>query len=162
VAGTAIVIDVTPWWKPQYFIPLVGMILGNALSGISLGMDRCLTLFDEGRAQVDAHLAHGATWWEAARPIVTESIRTGMIPIINVMSAVGLVTIPGMMTGQILSGTPPEQAAKYQIVIIFLIAAATAIGCTGTVLLATRRLFDTQHRLALDGIESRMDPGSNN
>lgn len=153
--GTAVVVGVEPWWKPQYLIPLLGMVLGNALTGISLGVDRCLLVLDEQRGRVDTLLALGASRWEAARPVVAESLRTGMLPILNTMSAVGLVTIPGMMTGQILGGAPPGLAARYQIVIMFLIAAATAMGAAVAVLWTVRAMFDDQHRLRIERIEHR-------
>ena len=155
VLATTVLIGVDPWWKPQYFIPLLGMILGNALTGISLGLDRCLTLLDEGRDLVEARLSMGATWWEAARPVASEAIRTGMIPIINSMSVVGLVTIPGMMTGQILGGTSPQLAARYQILIMFLIAAAVALGTGVAVLGSLAMLFDADHRLRTDWIRRK-------
>ena len=150
VLGSAVIIGVEPWWTPRYLVPLVGMILGNALTGVNLGLDRVLTGLDEGRAQVETRLALGATWWEAARPTAAEAVRAGMIPIINAMSVVGLVTIPGMTTGQILGGAPPSQAVQYQILIMFLIAAATGLGTMISVLLAVRALFDPAHRLRLD------------
>jgi putative ABC transport system permease protein len=148
--GTAAIVGVDPWWEPQYFIPLLGMILGNALTGISLGLDRTMDMLDDGRGRVETRLAWGATAWEAARPVAAEALRTGMIPIINSMSAVGLVTIPGMMTGQILSGTAPALAARYQILIMFLIAGATAMGTALSVLLTVRVMFDRDHRLRID------------
>ncbi len=152
--GTAI-IGVDPWWEPRYLIPLVGMILGNALTGVSLGMDRCTALLDDNRDRVDTLLAMGATRWEAARPIAAEAARTGMIPILNAMSAVGLVTIPGMMTGQILGGTDPVEAALYQVLIMFLIAAAVAIGVGASVMLTVRALFDDEHRLRPERLSKR-------
>ncbi len=145
--GTALIIGVEPWWEPRYVVPIVGMILGNALTGVSLGLDRCMAQLDEGALAVETRLAFGATPWEAVRSVVAESLRTGMVPILNAMSAVGLVTIPGMMTGQILGGTPPEQAARYQILIMFLIAAATALGTAVSVLLCARAMFDGEGRL---------------
>ncbi len=148
--AVTVLVGVEPWWEPRYLIPLLGMILGNSLTGISLGLDRCLAELDEGRDRVEAMLAFGATWWEAARPVAAEALRTGMIPILNTMSVVGIVTIPGMMTGQLLGGTPPDMAARYQILIIFLIAASTAAGGTLAILLTLRRLFDSEHRLRHD------------
>lgn len=147
LVATAVVIRAEPWWSPQYLIPLLGMVLGNGLTGISLGLDRCLAKFDEGRAEVELWLASGATPWEAARPAASEAIRAGLIPILNSMSVVGLVTIPGMMTGQILGGTDPSLAARYQMLVMFLISGATAAGTTGVVLLAVRALFDEGGRL---------------
>ncbi|HCP45045.1 MAG TPA: iron export ABC transporter permease subunit FetB [Deltaproteobacteria bacterium] len=151
--GTWGIVGVEPWWQPRYLIPLLGMILGNGLTGISLGLDRCLTQLDEGRARVDVYLALGASRWEAARPVAADAMRSGMIPILNAMTVVGLVTIPGMMTGQILGGTDPAEAARYQILIMFLIASATAMGTALSVLLSLRALFDDDHRLRSERIE---------
>ena len=139
-----------PWWDPRYLVPFLGMILGNSLNGISLGLDRCLAELDRGRDEVELLLARGASRWEAARPVAAEAIRTGLVPIVNTMSVVGLVSIPGMMTGQILGGTPPEQAARYQVLILFLIAGAVALGTAGAVLASLARLFDRDHRLRAD------------
>ena len=152
VLASGVIIGVEPWWEPRYLLPLLGMILGNGLTGISLGLDRCLAELDEGAPRVELALAFGATRWEAARPVAAEALRTGMIPILNTMTVVGLVTIPGMMTGQILGGVPPAQAARYQILILFLIASATAMGTAGSVLLSLRALFDEEHRLRRDRI----------
>lgn len=147
VVATAGIVGAEPWWEPRYLITLLGMALGNGLTGVSLGLDRCLSQLDEGRGRVEALLALGATRWEAARPVAAEAIRMGMIPILNTMAVVGVVMIPGMMTGQILGGASPVDAARYQILIMFLLAAATALATTITVLLAIRSLFDSAHRL---------------
>ncbi len=136
----------TPWYYPQYAIPLLGMILGNTLSGIALGLNRLGEELASHRDQVETLLALGATRWEAARDSVRQALRTGMIPIINSMLVVGLVSLPGMMTGQLLSGVDPLQAVKYQIVIMFLIASGTALGTMGVVLLGYRRLFNARHQ----------------
>lgn len=144
---TSLVLRPDPWWSPRYVIPLLGMVLGNALTGISLGLERCLTALDEERDSIEIWIAAGARPWEAARPTAARSIRAGLIPILNSMSVAGLVTIPGMMTGQILGGTDPVLAARYQILVMFLIAGATAGGTTGAVLLAVRARFDPQGRL---------------
>lgn len=148
VAGVALtsIVRVEPWYLPQYAIPLLGMILGNALTGISLGLDRFAETLVRGKDQVELYLTLGATRWEAALPAVRESVRTGMIPILNSMTVVGLVSLPGMMTGQMLAGVPPAEAVKYQIVIMFLIASVTAMGTVGAVLLSYRRLFNHRHQ----------------
>ncbi len=159
VVGNAVLIGVDPWWAPRYLIPLLGMILGNTLTGLSLGVDRLLAGLDEGRERVELRLARGATAWEAALPAVQEAIRAGMTPILNSMAVVGLVSIPGMMTGQILGGTPPDLAARYQILIMFLIAAATALGVTGGVLLSVRALFDDRGRLRVERLTRRGEAG---
>lgn len=146
----AVVSRPEPWFLPQYVIPLLGMILGNGISGVALGLDRFLTNARNQRLQIESFLALGANRWEAGREASRDAIRTGLIPIMNSMMASGLVSLPGMMTGQILGGVPPSQAVRYQIVIMFMIASSTTLGTVGTVLLAQRRLLNAEHRLRLD------------
>ena len=134
------------WYQPQYAIPLLGMVLGNTLNGISVGLNTFTESLVTRREQVETRLSLGATRWEAARGPVQHAVRTGMIPIINSMMVVGIVSLPGMMTGQLVSGTAPIEAVKYQIVIMFLIASATALGTVGVVLLSFLRLFNTNHQ----------------
>jgi putative ABC transport system permease protein len=141
-----VVVSPRPWYSPQYAIPLLGMILGNTLNGISLGLDRLGGELAAHRAQVEAMLTLGATRWEAARRPIQEAVRTGLIPLLNAMMLVGIVSLPGMMTGQILAGANPVEAVKYQIVIMFLIASGTALGTVSVVLLSYRRLFNSSHQ----------------
>lgn len=138
------------WYAPQYSIPLLGMVLGNTLNGISLALGTITESLVRHREQVESLLTLGATRWEAARSPVQEAVRTGMIPIINSMMVVGLVSLPGMMTGQLISGMNPIEAVKYQIVIMFLIASATSIGTVSIVLLTFLRLFNSQHQFRRD------------
>jgi putative ABC transport system permease protein len=141
-----VIVQVRPWYTPQYAIPLLGMILGNTLNGVSLGLDRLGSELVGRRDQVEGVLALGATRWEAARPLVQQAVKTGLIPTINAMMVVGIVSLPGMMTGQLLAGTSPVEAVKYQIVIMFLIASGTALGTVSVVLLSFRRLFNKDHQ----------------
>lgn len=152
ITGVAVglIVRPEPWFEPQYVIPLLGMILGNALNGVSLGLDRFLEGLARRRDQVEQLLALGATRWEAAQDVVRDAIRSGMTPTLNTMMVVGVVSLPGMMTGQILAGADPADAVRYQIVIMFLIASATALGTLGAVLFAFRALLDPEHRLRLD------------
>ncbi len=134
------------WYQPQYAVPLLGMVLGNILNGITLGLNAMTEGLTMRRDQVESLLAIGATRWEAAREPVRQAMATGMTPIINAMMIVGLVSLPGMMTGQLVSGMEPMQTVKYQIVIMFLIASATALGTAGVVLLTFLRLFSKDHQ----------------
>jgi putative ABC transport system permease protein len=150
-----VIVPIKPWYSPHYAIPLLGMILGNTLNGISLGLDRLGGELAAKRAQVEAILALGATRWEAARQPIQEAVRTGLIPIMNSMTVVGIVSLPGMMTGQILAGANPIEAVKYQIVIMFLIASGTAIGTVSVVLLSYLRLFNTSHQFLSHLVDQR-------
>lgn len=150
-----VVMRAEPWYLPRYSIPFLGMILGNCLTGISLGLDRFGSELSNHRDRVEALLALGATRWEAAQEPMREAIRTGMIPILNSMAVTGIVSLPGMMTGQLLAGVDPSQAVRYQIVIIFLIASGIALGTVGVVLLGHRRLFNTDHQFLHSRLRSK-------
>lgn len=149
--------DVQAWREPQYVIPLAGMILGNSLNGISLGLNQLNDHLIQQRAQIEALLTLGATRWEAARSSLQRAVQTGMTPILNSMMVVGIVSLPGMMTGQLLSGVSPLQAVRYQIVIMFLIAAATALGTVSVVLFGYRRMFTENHQFRSGMLERAVD-----
>ncbi|MCK9530259.1 MAG: iron export ABC transporter permease subunit FetB [Gammaproteobacteria bacterium] len=144
------VIGTTPWWQPQYAIPLLGMLLGNTMNGVSLGLDRLTSGAFQQRAVIETRLALGHTAVQAIGAIRRDAVRVGMVHIMNAMAAAGIVSLPGMMTGQILAGTPPMEAVKYQILIMFLIAAGTGFGTVAAVWFGARRLFDERERLRLD------------
>lgn len=145
-----VIINVDPWYEPQYAIPLLGMMLGNTMNGISLGQDRLNQAAWEKSAIIEARLMLGWTWSQAISDLRRDSIRSGLMPIINAMAAAGIVSLPGMMTGQILAGSPPMEAVKYQILIMFLIAAGTGFGTLVAVWFGSRRLFDERERLRLE------------
>jgi putative ABC transport system permease protein len=145
-----VMIQVHPWYTPQYAIPLLGMVLGNTMTGVALASDRLTTQLYEQRGMVEQRLLLGQTWREASSDIRKDCMRTGMVPIINSMAAAGIVSLPGMMTGQILGGTPPVEAVKYQILIMFLIAAGTGFGVICSIWMTSRHLFDSRHRLCLN------------
>ncbi|WP_198264114.1 ABC transporter permease [sulfur-oxidizing endosymbiont of Gigantopelta aegis] len=150
-----VIVAPTPWYSPQYAIPLLGMLLGNTMNGISLGMDKLNQSVYQQRLVIEQRLMLGQSYQEAIQEIRAESIRTGMIPIINSMAIAGLVSLPGMMTGQILSGTPPVEAVKYQILIFFLIAAGTGFGIMLAVWMISKRLFDDRQRLNLNILQTK-------
>lgn len=143
----AYIVRPAPFYDPQYMIPMLGMVLGNSLNGISIGLDRFLSDLRTRKDWIETILALGATRWEAAHEIIRNAIRTGLIPTINSMVVMGVVSLPGMMTGQILAGARPADAVRYQIVIVFMITAAAALGTFGSIMLAYRRLFSPDHRL---------------
>jgi putative ABC transport system permease protein len=154
VLALNVIIAVEPWYLPQYAVPLLGMMLGNTMSGIAIGLDRLTTAAWDKRTLIEGRLMLGGTWSQAVDTIRRDSIRSGLIPIINSMMAAGLVSLPGMMTGQILGGNPPMVAVKYQILIMFLIAGGTGLGTITAVWLGSRRLFDARQRLRLDRLRS--------
>ena len=143
-----------PWHSPQVVIPLLGMVLGNSLTGISLGLERFLKELRNRRGEVEALLSLGATRWESCREVFAGATRTAMIPILNTMSVTGIVSIPGMMTGQLLAGAPPIQAVQYQVMIMFVIAAAIALGVVIALAIAYHKVTTPDHQINWDQIES--------
>jgi putative ABC transport system permease protein len=142
-----------PWYDPRYALPLAGIILGSAMNSGSITLDSMLSGVFSGRAGIEARLSLGATFREATRPIVTSAIRRGMVPIINQMSAAGIVTLPGIMTGQILAGLDPIEAVKYQILLMFLLAGVSGLAAVAVAFSSLLRLTDERQRLRLDRLE---------
>lgn len=145
-----VILQPDPWYTPQYAIPLLGMLLGNTMTGISLSLDNLTRAAWDKRHQIEAQLLQGYDAQQAISGIRRDALRSGMIPIINSMAAAGIVSLPGMMTGQILAGSPPLEAAKYQLLIMFLISAGTGLGSMAAIWSGSKRLFDERQRLRLD------------
>lgn len=122
-----LVIGLTPWYDPRYLIPLAGMVIGNSMTGASLAVERLGAEFRERREEVETALCLGSSVQLAAEPAVSSAFRAALIPSVNAMAAMGLVFLPGMMTGQILSGTAPLIAVKYQIAIMCVITGSVAL-----------------------------------
>ncbi|KAL4418920.1 hypothetical protein ABPG77_003710 [Micractinium sp. CCAP 211/92] len=149
--GLALVVQVSPWYDPQYLIPMLGMLLGNACSGVAVGLSTILDELSAGRDKVEMLLAMGATRMEATREVVQRAARMALTPLLNTMNVVGIVSIPARLCrhddGQILGGSDPAIAARYQIIIMLLIGAATGLASVATIFLAVFSLLDDHHRL---------------
>lgn len=139
-----------PWWTPQAAIPMVGIVLGSVMNGVSITLNAFTRGVVRERAAIEARLALGATRRQALGPLQRAALQQGLIPVINQMSAAGIITLPGMMTGQILAGMAPLEAAKYQILVLLLLAGAAALGAIGTSYWAVSRVTDGRDRLRLD------------
>lgn len=144
------IIGSEPWWSPRYALPMLGMILGNTMTGVSLALDTLHTTLHRERRAIEARLLLGATKLEALRPFIKQALRSGFTPILNSMAATGVVSIPGMMTGQVLSGVDPTEATKYQLMITFSIAGATGLGVLMATYFSAYRLTDKRDRLRLE------------
>ncbi|MDD4518958.1 MAG: ABC transporter permease, partial [Limnochordia bacterium] len=116
-----------PWYLPQYFIPISGMIVGNSMTGAVLGTERMIRGFQQQRDLLEAALMLGATPYAASKHITNEAFLAAITPTVNSMIGMGIVSLPGMMTGQILSGTPPLTAIRYQIAIMLVILGSVSL-----------------------------------
>ncbi|GBE87947.1 UPF0014-domain-containing protein [Sparassis latifolia] len=155
VIGIRYAMGVQPLWKPEQYIPVVGMLCGATISGIVVSVSYVLKELSDNRDKVEMYLAFGASRFEACKPIATEALRVALTPNINQMSVIGIIAIPGMMTGAILGGSSVEQAARLQMVIMFMISSCTALSSIVTTGLALAVVVDNQHRIRSDRIDSR-------
>lgn len=154
VFALTVQIQPAPWWSPWVALPLFGMILGNTMTGVSLGLDTLHTTVHRERRAIEAQLLLGLSRFEAVMPSARIALRSGFMPIINAMAATGVVSLPGMMTGQILSGVDPNEAVKYQLLVMLLIGGASGLGVLGATLASIWRLTDERHRLRLDRLSA--------
>jgi len=152
VLGTQVILRIEPWYNPYYLIPLMGMVIGNSLNSATLAVDRLDSDLRAGREHVEALLALGATSHQAAAASVRGAMKAAMIPIINSMMVVGLVSLPGMMTGQILGGNAPLIAIKYQVLIMYMIAFSSAVTAFVLTTLRARSYFTAAHQLREEAV----------
>lgn len=142
-----------PWYDARYAIPLAGIVLGSVLNAGSLTLDTLLADARREKASIEAQLALGTPFRSAFAPLIRNSVRRGLLPIVNQMSAAGLITLPGIMTGQIIAGEDPIEAVKYQILLMFLLAGASGVAGLVIAGLASGHLTDGRQRLRLDRLK---------
>jgi len=124
-----LVIQPTHYYDARYIVPLAGMILGNCLQGNVIALERFYSSLRKNENEYTTFLMLGATRWEAVRPYFRDAIKAAINPTIASMATMGVVSLPGMMTGQILGGSEPWLAVKYQIAIMICIFTSTTIAC---------------------------------
>lgn len=144
-----VVVRISPWYTPQYFIPIAGMLIGNSMTGISLGVNRLVDGMETQKNLIEGALMLGATPKIAAKHIVDNAFDSAILPTINSMVGMGIVFLPGMMTGQILSGTSPVTAIEYQIAIMLGILGSVALTVVIFVQLGYRTFFNDQSQLII-------------
>jgi putative ABC transport system permease protein len=141
------VVRISPWYSPQYFVPIAGMLIGNSMTGISLGIKSLIEGMSTQKSLIEEALILGATPQEASRNIINSTFDAAIMPTINSMVGMGIVFLPGMMTGQILSGTSPTTAIAYQIAIMLGILGAVALTVIIMLWLGYRTFFNEEDQL---------------
>ena len=153
--AVAIVIGAKPWYAPRYLLPVLAMVLGSMLTSISLVLHTLTEGIDRERGAIEARIAQGGTRFEAAAPLLRRAVRVATLPLLNLMAVTGMVTLPGLMTGQILAGADPVEAAKLQIVLMFVSGAAAGLGAAAAALAGVLLISDHRHRLRLERLAPR-------
>ncbi|MBR0600613.1 ABC transporter permease [Sinanaerobacter chloroacetimidivorans] len=142
-----IVVRISPWYDPRYFIPIAGMLIGNSMTGISLGVKSLSEGIETQRNLIEEALILGATPQMAMREIINRTFDAAIMPTIQSMMGMGIVFLPGMMTGQILSGTLPTTAIAYQIAIMLGILGAVSVSVMIMLQLGYRTYFNEEDQL---------------
>ena len=143
-------LHVTPWYDARTVLPMLGMILGNSVTAISLAVERFEADLKHDRDLIELRLSLGATARQAATPALQAAVRASLSPVLNNMSLAGIVAIPGMTTGQLLAGADVGQAIRYQILLYFGIAATVTFGVLILLALRFRRVFTPDHQFRRD------------
>ncbi len=138
-----------PWYDARYLIPIGGMMLSSAMNVVAQSFERLFAAARTEEATIEACLALGATPNQAIGPQTRSALRSALTPTINGLVTVGLVALPGMMTGQIVSGTPPEEAVRYQLVIMYQLVAVAAVSGASAAWLARRLIFTPKAQFRL-------------
>lgn len=145
-----VVLRVNPWYNPRYFIPIAGMIIGNSMTGVSVGVNQLVDGMQTKKHLVESALMLGASPKIAAKDIVNSAFDSAILPTINSMLGMGIVFLPGMMTGQILSGTSPLTAIEYQIAIMLSILGSVALTVVIFVQLGYKSFFNSEDQLIIE------------
>ncbi|MBD3285279.1 iron export ABC transporter permease subunit FetB [candidate division WOR-3 bacterium] len=143
----AFVLNIKPWYEPQYLISMGGLVIGNSMTAAALVLNRMWGDMKLRQKEVESLLALGASPYQAAGASIRESVKMALIPTINAMMVVGIVKLPGIMTGQIMAGQPPASAIRYQIVVMFLILGAATITAAITALFGYKFYFTPAQQL---------------
>ncbi len=143
---------IQPFFDPRTWIPIAGMLFGNTLNASALAASSITKQFATSAENVELRWIRGATTQQATMPLLEESLKTALMPTVNGLAATGIIHIPGMMSGQILAGQSPQQAALYQIVINFLIASTSILSVQLIVHSTVRSLIDTSKSRLRGGV----------
>lgn len=143
------------FYDARYLVPLTGMILGNCLQGNVIGLERFYTTLSKNENEYLTYLLLGATRWEAVRPYFREAVKAAINPTLAGMATMGLVSLPGMMTGQILGGGDPWLAVKYQIAIMLCIFTSSTLASLLNLKLSLNIAFNEFDVLKEETLEKR-------
>jgi putative ABC transport system permease protein len=138
-------------FEARYIIPLAGMVIGNSMNASALTANRIVSDIRRNRAAIESALALGRTWREASRPFQRDAAMAGMMSILNFLKTVGIVALPGAMTGMILAGAEPIKAILLQVVVAYMLLGAVTVTSVVALELTVRKFFTPHHQLAIEG-----------
>ncbi|MGD1862180.1 MAG: iron export ABC transporter permease subunit FetB [Leptolyngbyaceae cyanobacterium] len=149
VYTNSVVVRPETWYEPRYLIPLSGIVLGNAMTAATIAGDRLVSAIKRNPVEIETHLSLGASPQQAVMAYRREAIKAGLIPTVNAMMVVGIVKLPGIITGQLLSGADPLNAAFYQMLIMFMLAFGDLLASILVTAGIQRLFFNSTEQLVL-------------
>ncbi|KIP10919.1 hypothetical protein PHLGIDRAFT_22003 [Phlebiopsis gigantea 11061_1 CR5-6] len=155
ILGVRYAMSEEPFWRPTAFIPVVGILCGSIIANIVIAVDHVLRQLDENTDRIETYLAFGASRFEACRPLALAALRLALTPTISQMSVIGIIAIPGTMTGALLGGADVAQAARLQMVIMFLICGSSVLAALACTFACLSIVVDAEARVRLDKIDNR-------
>lgn len=144
-----VVLHLDPWYNPRFFIPIGGMIIGKTMTGVALGVNNMVNGMKEQKEKIEGALMLGATPKQATKEIINQAFDSAMLPTINAMVGMGIVFLPGMMTGQIIAGQQPVTAVKYQLAVMLGVAGTVSITVLIFLHLAYKSFFNDKMQFLL-------------
>lgn len=148
--AAVLVADRAPWYAPQHFLPILGLMLGMTLTSIALALQSFTESAERDRAAIEARIALGAGRFAAFSGVLRSAVRAAATPLVATMAAAGIATFPSVMAGQMLAGVDPAEAARLQIVLVLVMSGAAGLGAIGACFASILLLTDSRHRLRLD------------
>jgi putative ABC transport system permease protein len=133
--------------EPRYLVPVGGMVIGNSMTAVAVALNRLADEMHEGRRQIEAMLALGATSFQAAQATIARSLRSGMIPLVDSTKTTGIVFFPGTMVGMLIAGAEPVDAVRLQVILLWVLLGAVALSGLIAVSLGYRGFFTDSHQL---------------
>jgi len=143
------IVQPSTWYDPQYWIPLAGIIIGNAVNGGTIAGERLVNAIETNRGEIETYLCLGATPKIAIAHFRRQAIRAGILPNLNQMALVGIVVLPGILTGQLLGGVNPLNAVSYQILVLFVLALANLLTASFVTAGIYRQFFTGEAQLRI-------------
>ncbi|KAI9317070.1 hypothetical protein BX666DRAFT_141708 [Dichotomocladium elegans] len=140
------------FWTPPIFVPVMGMLLGNAMGSVSVATTASIEAVELQQHIIETRLSFGASGSEAIRHVAVKVAHTAILPTLTQLSVMGIINIPGMMTGQIIAGTPIHDAVIVQICIMFMATASSVFSVLLVIRTCMRILMDSHHRIRADRI----------
>lgn len=155
IVAVAMITRGAAWYRPAQLVPLTGFVLGTSMNAASASLHHWLSRLDHERSALEAQLALGIRARQALAPLKRDALQAGLLPSLNQLATAGIISLPGVMTGQILAGVDALSAARTQVALLLVLGASAFIAAHGVSVALLRHVVDDRDRLRLDRLRAR-------